>query len=91
MLTARLPVMPRTAWIVYRAGFGFGLFTAVTTFTLRVIDELDAGPLMLALLGTTLELTYTLADVPTGALADRHSRKLSVLVGSRAGRRRRWR
>jgi MFS family permease len=81
MLTARRPVMPRTAWIVYRAGFGFGLFTAVTTYTLRVIDELDAGPLMLALLGTTLELTYTLADVPTGALADRHSRKLSVLVG----------
>jgi DHA3 family tetracycline resistance protein-like MFS transporter len=81
MLTARHPVTPQTAWMVYRVGFGFGLFCAVTTYTLRVIDELDAGPLMLALLGTTLELTYTLADVPTGALADRHSRKLSVLVG----------
>jgi MFS transporter, DHA3 family, tetracycline resistance protein len=81
VLIPRRPVAPRTAWLVYRAGFGFALYTAVTTFTLRVIDRLDAGPLMLALLGTTLEVTYTLADVPTGALADRHSRKLSVLVG----------
>jgi len=81
MRNPRHAVAPRTAWLVYRGGFGFCLYIAVTTFTLRVIDRLDAGPLMLALLGTTLEITYTLADVPTGALADRHSRKLSVLVG----------
>lgn len=71
----------RTAWLVYKAGFGFGLYTLVTTFTLALIDRVDAGPLTLALTGTTLEVCYTLAEVPTGVFADRYGRKLSVIVG----------
>jgi DHA3 family tetracycline resistance protein-like MFS transporter len=72
---------PRTAWLVYRAGFGFGLYLGVTTFTLSLIDRVDVGPLTLALIGTTLEVCYTLAEVPTGVVADRHGRKLSILFG----------
>ena len=75
------PAGPRTAWLVYRAGFGFGLYIGVTTFTLALIDRIDAGPLTLALVGTTLEVCYTLAEVPTGVLADRYGRKPSMLVG----------
>jgi DHA3 family tetracycline resistance protein-like MFS transporter len=72
---------PRTAWLVYKAGFGFGLYVAVTTFTLALIERVDAGPLTLALTGTVLEVCYTLAEVPTGVVADRHGRKLSILIG----------
>lgn len=72
---------PRAAWIVYRAGFGFGLYLGVTTFTLSLIDRVGVGPLTLALVGTTLEVVYTLAEVPTGVLADRYGRKPSILVG----------
>ena len=75
------PASPRTAWLLYNAGFGFGLYLGVTTFTLALIDRIDAGPLTLALVGTTLEVCYTLAEVPTGVLADRYGRKPSILVG----------
>lgn len=72
---------PRTTWLVYRAGFGASLFVGVTTYTLALIERVDAGPLELALIGTTLEVCYTLSEVPTGVLADRYGRKLSIVVG----------
>jgi DHA3 family tetracycline resistance protein-like MFS transporter len=68
------------AWVVYRAGFGVALYCAVTTYSLWLIDH-GYGALSLALLGTTLEVAYTLSEVPTGVLADRHSRRLSLVVG----------
>jgi DHA3 family tetracycline resistance protein-like MFS transporter len=71
----------RTAWLVYKAGFGFGLYIGVTTFTLSLIERIGAGPLTLALVGTTLEVCYTLAEVPTGVVADRRGRKRSILIG----------
>jgi MFS family permease len=39
------------------------------------------NPLQLVLLGTSLELSYFLFQLPTGALADAVSRRLCVLVG----------
>ena len=75
------PASPRTAWLVYRSGFGFSLYLGVTTFTLALIDRIDAGPLTLALVGTTLEVCYFLAEVPTGVLADRYGRKPSIVLG----------
>ncbi len=39
------------------------------------------NPLQLILVGTVLELTVLLADVPTGVLADVYSRRLSMIVG----------
>jgi DHA3 family tetracycline resistance protein-like MFS transporter len=72
---------PRTAWLVYKAGFGAGLYLGVTTFTLSLIDRVDVGPLTLALIGTTLEVCYTLGEVPTGVFADRRGRKPSILLG----------
>lgn len=72
---------PRRAWIVYRAGFGASLHIGVTTFTLALIDRVDAGPLTLALTGTVLEVSYSLAEVPTGVLADRYGRKPSMVAG----------
>jgi len=70
-----------TAWHVYRWGFGFSLHVATATFTLWLIDGVGAGALALALTGTVLEVCYTLAEVPTGVVADRYGRKLSVIVG----------
>jgi MFS transporter, DHA3 family, tetracycline resistance protein len=72
---------PGTAWLLYRGGFGFSLYLGVTTFTLALIDRIDAGPLTLALVGTTLEVCYALAEVPTGVLADRYGRKPSIVIG----------
>ncbi len=69
-------VAPERAWLVYRAGFGLSLYLAVSTYTLLLIDQ-GLGPLELALLGTSLEIAYTLGEVPTGVVADRHGRRRS--------------
>ena len=45
------------------------------------ITEAGLNPLQLILVGTVLELTVLLADVPTGVLADVYSRRLSMIVG----------
>jgi DHA3 family tetracycline resistance protein-like MFS transporter len=71
----------RRAWFVYRAGFGVGLYLVVSTWTLSFIDRAGGGPLALVLTGTLLEVCYTLAEVPTGVVADRYGRKRSILLG----------
>ena len=42
--------------------------------------DLGYGPLQLVLLGTVLEVTALLTEVPTGVVADRFSRKWSVVA-----------
>ena len=39
------------------------------------------SPLQLVLVGTTLELTVLLCEVPTGIVADVYSRRLSIIIG----------
>ena len=97
--TGRMTGAPTTTvWLVYRAGFGCGLYLGVTTLALSLIDRVGVGPLALALVGTTLEVAYFLAEVPTGVVADRRGRKPSILIGLVGvgigfcldARRRRW-
>jgi len=45
------------------------------------IESAGFGPLQLVLIGTALEVVYFLAQVPTGLIADLHSRRLSVIIG----------
>lgn len=70
-----------TVWTVYRAGFGGALYLGVTTLALSLIDRVGVGPLTMALVGTTLEVAYFLAEVPTGVVADRKGRKPSIVIG----------
>jgi MFS family permease len=46
-----------------------------------VVVRLDPSPFQLLLLGTVLEGTYLVFELPTGVLADTVSRRLSVVVG----------
>ena len=50
-------------------------------FSVFLIVELGLGPLQLLLMGTVLELSYLLFEVPTGVVADTVSRRLSVVIG----------
>ncbi len=45
------------------------------------IETVKLNPLQLVLVGTTLEVTCFLCQVPTGVLADTYSRRLSVVIG----------
>lgn len=52
-----------------------------TTYTVYFVQAAGLDPLQLVLVGTVLELTYFLFEVPTGVVADSYSRRLSVILG----------
>src|SRR5512136_1319953 len=54
---------------------------AFTAMSLYEIHVAGLSPLQLVLVGTTLELTVLLCEVPTGIVADVYSRRLSILIG----------
>ena len=59
--------------------YGAMVFTFTAVYLVR---EVGASPLQLILIGTVMELSYFLLEVPTGALADTYSRRASVIVGA---------
>ncbi len=71
----------KTYLILQGAG---GLFFALMTTTNLVYQAQVAhlSPLQLVLVGTALELSVFLFEVPTGIVADVYSRRLSVIVGT---------
>ena len=71
----------RTVYLTYEAGYGFATRLMWTTYIVFATAELGLDPLQLVLLGTVLETTYLLLEVPTGVLADTVSRRLSVVLG----------
>src|SRR6478735_11083648 len=54
---------------------------AATAYSIYVVLTLGFTPFQLVLLGTILEGTYLLCEVPTGVVADTVSRRLSVVIG----------
>lgn len=75
----RLPA--RTVWFASEAVDSF-LSTMIFTVTaVYFVTELEMSPLQLVLVGTVMELTVFLCEVPTGIVADTYSRRLSIVVG----------
>jgi DHA3 family tetracycline resistance protein-like MFS transporter len=72
---------PETTYLVYATGEGFAFRMMSVLFSVFLIVELGLGPLELLLMGTVLELSYLLFEVPTGVVADTVSRRLSVVIG----------
>ena len=58
---------PETVYLVYSTGEGFFFHLMSVLFSVFLIVELELGPFQLLLLGTVLELTYLLFEVPTGS------------------------
>jgi len=64
-------------------GGGRALFNALV-FTINLVYQVEMvglNPLQMVLVGTVLEVTVVLFEVPTGAVADVYSRRLSVIIG----------
>jgi MFS transporter, DHA3 family, tetracycline resistance protein len=75
--------LPATAtFLLYSAWEGFAMRLAFTIFTVFVVVELGLDPLQLVLLGTALEASYLLLEVPTGVVADTFGRKRSIVLGT---------
>ncbi len=54
------------------------IFTGLTVYYIQIVGM---NPLQLVLVGTAVEATILLFEVPTGILADSYSRRLSVIIG----------
>ena len=70
-----------TAYAIYCAGDGFLFRLAFTVYSIFVVVTLGLDPFQLLLLGTILEGTYLVFEIPTGVVADTISRRLSVVIG----------
>ena len=55
--------------------------TIFSVFAVYFVHTVRMNPLQLVLVGTALEVTAFIFEVPTGVLADRYSRRLSVIIG----------
>lgn len=58
--------------------FSHMIFTVLAVYYVQTVGM---NPLQLVLVGTTIELTILLFEVPTGVVADLYSRKLAVIIG----------
>jgi MFS transporter, DHA3 family, tetracycline resistance protein len=70
---------------VYMLLIGGGSFFSMLVFTVNLIYQVQVAhlnPLQLVLVGTVLEGTAFLFEVPTGIVADVYSRRLSIIIGT---------
>lgn len=82
MLTPVFKTKP--AYPVYLLLTGMSALAFTVVFTVNMIYQVEVvelNPLQLVLVGTLLEGTVFLFEIPTGVVADVYSRRLSILIG----------
>jgi len=72
---------PEPAYWILAGGRGLCLSMISTASMVYQINRVGLNPLQLVLVGTTLELSVFLFEVPTGVVADVYSRRLSIIIG----------
>ena len=70
-----------TLYLFMMAMQSLGLSLVFTVNLFYQVRQVGLNPLQLVLIGTTLEATAFLMEVPTGIVADVYSRRLSVILG----------
>ena len=75
------PLSPYTVYLIMSAGFMFCFNTVVTVNQVYLVNIAELNPLQLVLLGTVLETSIFIFEIPTGVVADVYSRRLSVIIG----------
>ncbi|MFH8350185.1 MFS transporter [Streptomyces sp. NPDC018045] len=67
---------------IYVALLGFAYALVGTLQIVYQASVVGLSPFQLVLVGTVLEATVFLCEVPTGVVADRYSRRLSLIIGA---------
>jgi DHA3 family tetracycline resistance protein-like MFS transporter len=67
--------------LYYGLSFARALAVGWVVFDLYLVRVLDFSPLELILMGTAMEATIFVSEVPTGVVADAYSRRLSFIIG----------
>lgn len=73
---------PKFVFLVSNFTAGFILSIVFAASQLYRVQTVGLDPLQLVLVGTTLEATAFLFEIPTGVVADVYSRRLSVIIGT---------
>ena len=82
MFADRLGLSARTVYLLFGAWGGFSWSLINAAWFLYYVNVAHLGPLQLVLVGTTLEASYFVWEIPTGVLADTFSRRVSVIAGT---------
>src|SRR5215210_5218169 len=72
---------PTRVWYVLRGGSALGDTLVWVLAPVYFVTTVGMSPLQLVLVGTFMELTVFLFEVPTGIVADVYSRRLSTVIG----------
>jgi MFS transporter, DHA3 family, tetracycline resistance protein len=73
---------PRVVYLVLEGATGLLHTTVWTTAAIYFIGSAHLGALQLVLLGTVMEASIFVFEIPTGIVADAVSRRRSVLIGT---------
>jgi DHA3 family tetracycline resistance protein-like MFS transporter len=76
---ARLPALPVYLGLATTRAASFAIYSTISAIYRIQIAGLDAFELVLV--GTALELSVFLLEIPTGVVADVYSRRLSIAIG----------
>jgi DHA3 family tetracycline resistance protein-like MFS transporter len=71
---------PSAERLYYALTFGLSMPTWVVV-AVYLVRDLHLSPLQLVLMGTAMEATVFLFEVPTGVVADTYSRRVSLIIG----------
>src|SRR5215204_4158859 len=72
---------PVPVYLVLMAGQALCFSLFFTVHLIYQVTVVGLDPFQMVLVGTVLEVTVFLFEVPTGILADVYSRRLSILIG----------
>ena len=72
---------PTRTYYVYNAAQAFLFALSFTLSAVYYVRDAGLDPLQMVLVGTVLELSCFLFEIPTGLVADLYSRRLSIVIG----------
>ncbi len=68
-------------YLIIRAAAAFAFYLAEVAMGVYFVTVIGLNPLQLVLVGTALEVTVFLFEVPTGVVADMYSRRFAIILG----------
>ncbi len=80
-MTRRPTLPPVPLFIIMVVITEMAFMTFATVSSVYRISEAGLDPLQLILVGTALEISVFIAEIPTGVVADVYSRRLSIIIG----------
>ena len=73
---------PYAIYLTHSGGCSLFSVMAYTIIAVYYVEVVGLNPLQLVLIGTALEVSAFLLEIPTGVVADVYSRRLSVIIGT---------